>query len=294
MYVLLFSTSVVLAVLLWTVSQKQTSYKRLLKWYSALFVICSLTLGTFTVQKHKDDIRESVQGLWKETSKVQHVSANQKNTEDGTIKNPLIEQYHLKSEVHIDVEAVNQYPELPRGCEVTSLSMLLQHHDYDVDKMTLAKKVQKSEQAYQNIDGQIHFGDPNEGFVGNMYNLSEPGFGVYHKPIAKLTRQYAGDRVIDFSGGSFYEILEHLDDGHPVWIITNTLYQSLPDSYFEQWITPNGTKRITMKEHSVVITGYDQDFMYFNDPLTGKKKKAPKDDFKEAWVQMGKQAITIK
>lgn len=33
--------------------------------------------------------------------------------------------------------------------------------------------------------------------------------------------------------------------------------------------------------------------MYFNDPLTGEKnKKAPINAFENAWVQMGKQAIT--
>ncbi len=43
-----------------------------------------------------------------------------------------------------------------------------------------------------------------------------------------------------------------------------------------------------------MITGYDDDYIYFNDLLTGEKnKKAPKQDFINAWVQMGKQAITF-
>jgi len=47
------------------------------------------------------------------------------------------------------------------------------------------------------------------------------------------------------------------------------------------------------KEHSVLLTGYDKDYIYFNDPLTGEKnKKAPLKDFEESWVQMGSQAIT--
>ncbi|GGD05716.1 C39 family peptidase [Pontibacillus salipaludis] len=292
MYIVLFSTSVVMAVLLWTFSLRpnlRNSYKQLLKWYSVLFIACSLFTGIITAQTQKT----TLQNLWNEPSNVKHVSANQKETVEQPGNAPLIDEYHLKQEVHIEVPTVKQYPELPRGCEVTSLSMLLNHYGFDVDKMTLAKKVKKSEQVYQNIDGQIHYGDPNEGFVGNMYNLNEPGFGVYHEPIASLARQFATDRVHDFSGGSFYEILEHLDNGQPVWIITNTLYKHLPSELFESWITPNGSQKITMKEHSVLVTGYDSEYMYFNDPLTGQQKKAPRNDFKEAWVQMGKQAIAI-
>ncbi len=281
-----------MAVLLWTFSLRpnlRNSYKQLLKWYSVLFISCSLFTGIITAQTQKT----TLQNLWNESSNVKHVSANQKEAVKQPGNAPLIEEYHLKQEVHIGVPTVKQYPELPRGCEVTSLSMLLNYYGFDVDKMTLAKKVKKSEQVYQNIDGQIHYGDPNEGFVGNMYNLNEPGFGVYHEPIASLARQFAADRVHDFSGGSFYEILEHLDNGQPVWIITNTLYKQLPSELFESWITPNGSQKITMKEHSVLVTGYDSEYMYFNDPLTGQQKKAPRNDFKEAWVQMGKQAIAI-
>lgn len=84
-----------------------------------------------------------------------------------------------------------------------------------------------------------------------------------------------------------------LSEGTPVWIITNTTYKKLPASAFETWETPQGKIKITYKEHSVVITGYDNDYYYFNDPLDGKQKKAAKDSFIEAWEQMGAQAITI-
>ena len=71
-------------------------------------------------------------------------------------------------------------------------------------------------------------------------------------------------------------------------------FKKLPDSEFRTWHTPSGTVKITYSEHSVLITGYDETYIYFNDPLTGEKnKKAPITDFEESWVQMGSQAITI-
>ena len=47
------------------------------------------------------------------------------------------------------------------------------------------------------------------------------------------------------------------------------------------------------KKHSVLITGYDDRFIYFNDPwATNKNSRAPKADFIAGWEQLGKQAIS--
>lgn len=35
-------------------------------------------------------------------------------------------------------EIIYQEPELPTGCEVTALAMILNYYDFDVDKVTLA------------------------------------------------------------------------------------------------------------------------------------------------------------
>ncbi|MFC5733475.1 C39 family peptidase [Cytobacillus gottheilii] len=199
----------------------------------------------------------------------------------------------LKEKILIDVAALNQFPQLPRGCEVTSLAMLLTHAGVKADKLTLAKEVTKTDVPYINKNGQISFGHPNDGFVGDMYSYDNPGFGVYHKPIKKLAEQYLPGRIMDLTGSDFTELKIHLSDHRPVWVITNTTYQKLSKNMFETWQTPSGKIDITYKEHSVLLTGYDQSYVYFNDPLTGEKnKKAPIDSFAEAWVQMGSQAIT--
>nr|WP_251030380.1 C39 family peptidase [Bacillus sp. ISL-35] len=199
----------------------------------------------------------------------------------------------IKKQVLLEAPTIWQMPELPRGCEVTSLAMLLIHQGVQVDKLTLASEVRKNPAEYRLNDGKIYFGDPNEGFVGNMYTYTEPGLGVYHKPIAELAEKYLPDKIKDLTGAEFQELKTHLSDGRPVWVIINTEYKKLDDSFFQTWYTPNGHVKVTTKEHSVLVTGYDENFIYFNDPLTVEKnKKAPIKDFAEAWVQMGRQAIT--
>jgi uncharacterized protein YvpB len=199
----------------------------------------------------------------------------------------------LKDQVLLDAPIFSQMPELPRGCEVTSLAMLLNHAGIKVDKMELAKNIKRDLTPRKVSNGRVLFGNPNEGFVGSIYSLKEPGFGVYHGPIAELAESYLPGKIKDLTNSDFDELKVYLSEGHPVWVITSTLYQKLDNNLFQTWDTPTGQISITNKEHSVLLTGYDQQFIYFNDPLTGEKnKKAPITDFKESWVQMGSQAIT--
>ncbi|WP_257350897.1 C39 family peptidase [Pseudalkalibacillus decolorationis] len=197
--------------------------------------------------------------------------------------------------VLLDVPLISQQPELARGCEVTSLAMMLQYAGVNVDKMTLAEQVKKDPTPYSEKDGNVYFGNPNTGFVGNMYTFSEEGYGVYHGPIAQLAEQYLPNRVVDFTGSSFETIYQYLDEGKPVWVINNTWFDIVPSEYWQTWQTPAGPIEVTMKEHSVLVTGYDDEYIYFNDPLANmKNRKISKEKFKRGWEQMGSQAITYK
>jgi uncharacterized protein YvpB len=199
----------------------------------------------------------------------------------------------IKPLVLLDVPIIQQLPELPRGCEVTSLAMLLQDAGVQVDKMTLAKQIKKDPTPFQRRNGKVYFGNPNDGFVGDMYSLTTPGLGVYHKPIKELAEKYLPNKIIDLTGSDFSELQKHLSKGSPIWVITNSTFKKLPASAFREWDTPSGPIQVTYYEHSVVITGYDDNYIYFNDPLSDQKnKKAPKAEFLDAWVQMGRQAIT--
>lgn len=194
-----------------------------------------------------------------------------------------------------NVNHIKQLPELKRGCEVTSLAMLLNFKGVSVDKMTLAQSVKKDTTPYNVINGKIYFGNPNNGFVGDIYDYNKKGLGVYHLPIYALAVAYAGNDVVDVTGCEFEDLYYFLNKNSPVWVIINTKYDELPNSSFENWITPDGEVRVTYSEHSVLIVGYDDNFVYVNDPLSqsGYSKKE-KNKFIKAWKQMGRQAVTIK
>ncbi|WP_442596396.1 C39 family peptidase [Neobacillus sp. D3-1R] len=183
---------------------------------------------------------------------------------------------------------IKQMPELPRGCEVTSLAMMLEHGGIKVNKMQLAKEVQKVPYKKNGL-----YGNPYDGFIGNMYTFNAPGLGVYHGPIQDLAEKYLQNRVVNLTGHDFSYVYQMLDQGQPVWVITNSWFKRLPSSQFITWQTSTGPLRITYREHSVLVTGYDSKYIYINDPLYPKANRAvKKQDFIDSWNQMGKQAIS--
>ncbi len=188
-----------------------------------------------------------------------------------------------------EVPFIRQLPELPRGCEVTSLAMLLQHKGVQVDKMQLASEIHRVPFKQNGLHG-----NPYEGFVGNIYTKAEPGYGVYNQPIFNLAEKYIPEKVINLTGRDVQDLYKVISSGSPVWVIINTTFKPLAESSFETWNTSSGKVKITYYEHSVVVIGYDQNFVYVNDPLANNPRKAvPRAEFEKAWEQMGKQAITI-
>jgi uncharacterized protein YvpB len=205
----------------------------------------------------------------------------------------IVKKQERPSKVILDTPSINQFPELPRGCEVTSLAMLLQFAGINANKLTLAQEIKKDTTPLTFKKGIKYFGNPHVGFVGDMHSFQKPGLGVYHEPIAELAERYFPGRIVNLSGQSFESVLNYVSAGHPVWVIAPITYNYLPNSHWETWQTAQGPIRITNKEHSVLITGYDQLYIYFNDPYDGmKNKKKPMKPFIEGWKQFENQAIS--
>lgn len=161
-----------------------------------------------------------------------------------------------------NVPFIQQLPELDRGCEVTSLAMMLQYAGITVDKMKLANEIKKVDFMNDGVRG-----NPNEGFVGNIYTFSESGYGVYHGPLFQLAKKYLPNKAVDLTGKSIEELYKSVKAGQPVVIITNATFAPLDEDEFTTWETNNGDVSITYNEHCVVLIGYDQESVYIRDPL---------------------------
>ncbi len=208
--------------------------------------------------------------------------------------NKIMYQSDFRSSMKIQgIPVIPQKPELPRGCEVTSLAMLLNHYRTDkLDKMQLANEVIKDSTKYTIVDGMINFGDPHSGFVGDIANVANKGYSVYNEPIVELAEKYSPD-ILNISGSNFEDVLYYVGTGKPVWVSSPNIYNKVPMSSIQQWVTPNGIMEISYTSHSVLVIGYDDKYVYFNDPSKNMLRKKPRKDFKNGWEDMGRQAILI-
>ncbi|MHC5248753.1 C39 family peptidase [Enterococcus sp. LJL90] len=213
-------------------------------------------------------------------------------TEETIIEDaPVIEEQPLKSAVRLDVPLLNQMaePRLYNGCEVTSLAMILNYHGFAVTKNQLAEELPTV--SVQDANG--NYGNPHEAFVGDMTANSGPGYFVYHEPIYQLASQFIDDsyEAIDLSGSDFTEIQRQLSIGNPVWVITTTIFAETGDNF--TWQTATGEVSVSMSEHSVVLTGYDENEIYLNDPYGNQDYATDLEAFIASWEQMGRQAVVI-
>jgi len=203
---------------------------------------------------------------------------------------------NLPESARLDVPSLSQLPELFNGCEVTSLTMILRFAGIDTDKQTLSSLLAKDPaELVLNADGSIaSWGNPHKGFVGDVTGELK-GYGVYHEPIANLINTIAPDQALDLTGKPFEAVLSQIAAGKPVLVWNNSTFGPLRASNWVSWKTKDGPVRATWKEHAVVLTGYDADTLYINDPLDGSKdKKVNRQLFVQAWEQMGEQAVTYK
>ncbi|WP_258535808.1 C39 family peptidase [Bacillus sp. 03113] len=241
-----------------------------------LFCISLLVLSAYFSTGKQKDSSNSVKLV---TSK----GTTPKNQEKQDILSENKEAPVGSQSIVLEAPLIAQKPELYNGCEVTSLAMMLQYAGLNVDKMTLASKIKK-----------VPFGqNPNDGFVGDITGRNK-GLAVYHGPITELANQYLNGRAVDLTGSSFNVVYQQLNNKKPVLVINNVHFNRISESYFETWHTRTGDIKITFKEHAVLVTGYDDQYIYFNDPLAvSKNRKVLKEEFIAGWEQMGKQSISF-
>lgn len=183
-----------------------------------------------------------------------------------------------------------QFPTLPTGCEATATAMLLNWAGVNISKEEVARSLPKGPLPYAK-GNKVYGGNPNMVFVGNPFSSS--GYGIFHQPIVHIINNYLPGSALDLTGCEFEELLETVGNGKPilVWATINMM----PTYVSHTWYDEMG-QRVDWKinEHCLVLIGYDRQNVIVNDPYIGRKKAYPIATFKKMWMEMGRQAVTLK
>lgn len=92
------------------------------------------------------------------------------------------------TEMNLPVDTVLQEPELPNGCEVTSLASVLHYYGYEVDKTVLSDKY-LPKLPFEVKNGKLYGADPYNAYAGEPRSRNQ-GFFSYVPPIIETVNRY--------------------------------------------------------------------------------------------------------
>lgn len=156
-----------------------------------------------------------------------------------------------------NVPLIGQRPQLPTGCEITAVTMMINYASKKkYSKIYMAKKMPRSS-------------NPNKGFVGNPFKKS--GWYIFPPALLKLVRHYLGSSKL-FTGKSTSYLKKYLKTKKRPIVV----YVGKIDGF------PN---------HAVTLTGFSKSRIYFNDPWTDKRTSLSNKKFEFHRNYVHKKAI---
>lgn len=199
----------------------------------------------------------------------------------------------------ISMEIVNQYPELPVGCEVTCAAAMLNFLGFQIDKCELADNyLPIAEEMFTEKDGILYGPDPSEAFVGDPYGR---GYGCYKEVIAAVLDDYfsshgSKNRAVILDEPNSADLERLIDGGVPVIVWASIDMKPYRYSAVSSWITPDGDEiKWLANSHTLILVGYDASYYYFMD-CNNKTvtERYAKSTFIDRWEENGSQAIAVK
>ncbi len=167
---------------------------------------------------------------------------------------------------------------LPLDCETRSAVDWANYFGYYINEITFFNQLPISD-------------NPDKGFVGNVNDpwgkIPPNSYGVHAEPVAALLRAY-GLPAYAHRPLSWNALRAEIAAGRPVivWIV-GSVQNGIP-VYFTP---PDGLDTIVARyEHTVVVTGYTQDSVYYLNGDTIYTRSV--NQFLDSWSALGNMAIT--
>lgn len=196
---------------------------------------------------------------------------------------------------NLNVIPILQNPELPNGCEATSISVILHFYGYSVNKCDMAYNYIPRNDFTQN-NGVRYAPHPNTSYIGDP--STSKGFYCFSGPVVAGANQYLEEmgsslRCDDISGASLELFDQYISQGSPVMVWITLDFGNTVNYSTYTWTLPTGETYTPYRNlHCVVISGYDDVFYYLCDPLNGNISVDKQTVF-ESYLALGSHAAVI-
>lgn len=198
--------------------------------------------------------------------------------------------------VYIDMENILQNPELPVGCEITSLTILLRHCGFNAEKTDLARNYLPIGKHFKSENGKNYKDSFFNYFIGDPFSR---GYGCFSGAIQTAAVNYisangGGYDVVNLSGSGADTLYDYVANGTPVlcWATDGMI----EPEYYETWYDYETGEKLDwyLNEHCVVLVGFNMSAgtVTLNDPMKGIIDYNI-DRFETRYKQMHSQAIVI-
>jgi uncharacterized protein YvpB len=299
------------------ITRKQLQRRRLMGLLALLVILFLISLSCASCVRCVCGIGTGQEGTTTDPTAAAAVTteeateATTATTEPTTQAETLPQEYlvsTLPDSHSISVPVLSQYPDLPTGNEITSLTMVLNYLGFDVTDVTLANNFLTCAER-----GTATF---SQAFIGSPFDSN--GLGCFAPVIVDTAQKYlasqnSGRYVKSLSADDFDEILLHVASNHPVlvWVSQDlepvseeycfTIYETATTDATEEGDTTAATVQSTSTDvywisnaTCVVLTGYDKvnNTVTVNDPTQGEVTY-DMGLFKSSYNALYKQAVII-
>ena len=234
-------------------------------------------------------ILDSVKLIKKEDSEE---SLQNETSQEDKQKKELPEAYIIEQ-----FPLINQMPELPTGCEVTAMTMVLNYYGYQADKVEMATQylpVLYSPEVYIGDDGRTYGSDINQYFIGDP--TTEDGIICGTGAIVTAANKYLKENgtsmhAIAKNEASPEELYRLVSEDTPI-VVWCTI--GMEDRYETRgWYTENGDYvEWSQNDHGAVLIGYDAEHVTIADPIAGVVEY-DRGQFESVFASRGSQCVVL-
>lgn len=194
------------------------------------------------------------------------------------------------------VPQILQNPELPNGCEITSLTEVLTFLGFPADKCVLTDH-------YLPQSARWYGTDPDKFYMGNPRlddNSPECGYYCFAGPLLKAANAYFEDlgdtryTPVDLTGAQQSDLEAELLDGRPFIFWASLHFGDIQFDPCGTYALPGGGSHTVFHQlHCMVCKGMDDEAFYIADPLNFNER-VEKAQFMKIFRQLGSRAVVLR